>query len=129
MGQKPPTKLHTFWKGPMQVISNNGAEYKVHDLVRNHTISVPVSRLKRFEHDAERVDPLQIAAKDNEEDEVDSILSHVRDPQRKSSMDFLVKWTGYDDSENLWLPWSELRLNPKLHTYLREQNLEKLIPK
>ena len=113
----------------MRVISNNGAEYKVHDLVRNHTISVHVSRLKRFEHDTARVDPLQIAAKDNEEDEVDSILSHVGDPKRKSSMDFLVKWTGYDDSENLWLPWSELRLNPKLHTYLREQNLEKLIPK
>ena len=129
MGQKPPTKLHTFWKGPMRVISNAGAEYKVHDIVRNHTISVHVSRLKTFEHDTARVDPLQIAAKDNEEDEVDSILDHVGDPKRKSSMDFLVKWTGYDDSENLWLPWSELRLNPKLHAYLREQNLEKLIPK
>ena len=61
MGNKP-TKLHTFWKGPMRVVSNNGAEYQVHDLVRNHTISVHVSRLKAFEHDAARVDPLHIAA-------------------------------------------------------------------
>ena len=62
MGNKPPTKLHTFWKGPMRVVSNNGTEYKVHDLVRNHTISVHVSRLKAFEHDAARVDPLHIAS-------------------------------------------------------------------
>ena len=129
MGRKPPSKLHTPWKGPMRVISNKGAEYTVHDLVRNQNIPVHVSRLKRFEHDTLRVDPLHVAAKDNEEDEVDAVLAHSGDPKRKSTMDFLVRWTGYTDSENLWLPWAELRLNPKLHQYLRDNGMERLVPK
>ena len=88
-----------------------------------------MSRLKRFQNDTIRVDPLHVAAKDNEEDEVDAILAHIRDPKRKSTMDFVVCWTGYTDSENLWLPWTELRLNPKLHQYLRDNGMERLIPK
>ena len=51
----------------MRVISNKGAEYTVHDLVRNQNIPDHVSRLKRFENDTIRVDPLHVAAKDNEE--------------------------------------------------------------
>ena len=129
MGKKPPSKLHTPWRGPMRVISNNGAEYLVHDLVRNQNIPIHASRLKRFEHDTLRVDPLHVAAKDNEEDKVGAIIAHSGDPKRKSTMDFLVRWTGYDDSENLWLPWSELRLNPKLHQYLKDNGMERLIPK
>jgi hypothetical protein len=129
MGNKPPTKLHTPWKGPMRVVSNQGAEYIVHDLVRNKNINVHVTRLKKFEHDPVRVDPLAIAAKDYGEFEVESIISHSGDPKRKSSMDFLVRWSGYDDSEDLWLPWSELRLNPALHKYLRAHGMEKLVPK
>ncbi len=34
MGKRAPTKLHTHWKGPMRVISNQGAEYTLHDLVQ-----------------------------------------------------------------------------------------------
>ena len=54
----------------MRVISNNGAEYLLLDLVQNKKISVHISRLKRFEYDPIHVDPLAIAAKDYEEDEV-----------------------------------------------------------
>ena len=71
MGQRAPTKLHTHWKGPMRVISNKGAEYLLLDLVQNKQISAHISRLKRFEYDPLHVDPLAIAAKDYEEDEVD----------------------------------------------------------
>ena len=44
-------------------------------------------------------------------------------------MDFLVRWLGYDETEDLWLPWSALRNNTVLHQYLRDNNMEKLIPK
>jgi hypothetical protein len=129
MGSRPPTKLHTNLKGPMRVISNQGAEYTLHDLVRDKNINVHVSRLHRFEYDTARVDPLTIAAKDEQEDEVEKIISHTGDPKRKSTMDFLVRWTGYDHTEDLWLPWKGLRLNPALHTYLREHGMHHLIPK
>ena len=42
MGQRAPTKLHTHWKGPMRVISNQGAEYTLHDLVQNTNVTVHV---------------------------------------------------------------------------------------
>jgi hypothetical protein len=71
----------------MRVISNNGAEYTVHDLVRNQNIPVHVSRLKRFELDKSRVDPLHIAAKDNEENEVGAIKAHSGDPKGKNTME------------------------------------------
>ena len=117
MGARAPTKLHTHWKGPMRVISNEGAEYTLHDLVQNKNVTVHVTRLKKFEHDPARHIPLEIAAKDYEEDEVEKIIRHTGDPKRKSSLDFLVRWLGYDESEDLWLPWSALRNNVALHTY------------
>ena len=129
MGQRAPSKLHTHWKGPMRVISNNGAEYLLLDLVQNKKISVHISRLKRFEYDPIHVDPLAIAAKDYEEDEVELILEHRGNPKRKSDMDFLVRWLGYDETVDLWLPWSSLRTNTVLHQCLRDNALEKLIPK
>jgi len=129
MGVRAPTKLHTHWKGPMRVISNKGAEYILRDLVQDKNITVHVSRLKKFEHDPIIHNPLAIAAKDYEEDEIESIISHTGDPRRKASMEFLVRWLGYDESEDLWLPWSELRLNTVLHAYLRANGMENIIPK
>jgi hypothetical protein len=129
MGPRAPTKLHTHWKGPMRVISNIGAEYIVHDLVQNKNIPIHVTRMKAFEHDPRRVDPLTIAAKDYEEFEIEYIVTHSGNPKRKSDMDFQVRWLGYDESEDSWLPWSEVRNVPALHTYLRENGMTKLIPK
>ena len=110
----------------MRVISNQGAEYTLHDLVQNKNVLVHVSRLKKLEHDSRFVDPLAIAAKDYEEDEVELILEHRGSPKRKSDMDFLVRWLGYDASEDLWLPWSSLRTNTVLHQYIKDHNMAKI---
>ena len=40
-----------------------------------------------------------------EEFELDAILGHRK---VRGSMQFLVSWKGYDDSENMWLSESEL---------------------
>jgi hypothetical protein len=74
-------------------------------------------------------DPLAIAARDNDVFEVESIINHFGDPKTKSKMDFQVRWLGFDASEDRWLPWSEVRNLPALHTYLRANNMVKLIPK
>jgi hypothetical protein len=129
MGSRAPTKLHTHWKGPMRVIRNTGADYTVHDLTQDKDIKVHVSRLKHFDYEPLIDNPTAIAAKDYEEDEVECILSHYGDPKRKSSMDFLVRWLGFDASQDLWLPWSALHNNVKLHQYLRDNGMAKLIPK
>jgi len=76
----------------MRVISNIGAEYIVHNIVQNTEIPVHATRMKVCEHDPKRTDPLAIAARDNEEFEIDYIISHSGNPKRKSDMDFLGKW-------------------------------------
>jgi hypothetical protein len=113
----------------MRVISNKGSEYTLLDLVKNKDTKIHVSRLKRFELDTSRHNPLAIASKDYEEEPVEAILAHTGNPKRKTSMDFLVRWLGYDESEDLWLPWSALLNNAVLHEYLKANNMEKLIPK
>ena len=82
MATRAPTKQHTPWRGPMRVISNVGAEYIVHDLVQNKDIPVNISRMKTFEHDPKRTDPLAIAAKDYEEFEIEFVISHSGNPKR-----------------------------------------------
>ena len=51
-----------------------------------------------------RTDPLAIAAKDYEEFEIEFVISHSGNTKRKSDMDFQVRWLGYDESEDSWLP-------------------------
>jgi len=128
MGHRPPTKLHTQWRGPLRVVKNVGAQYTLYNMVTNKTEEVHVKRLKAFDYDPEMDNPLKLAAADYDEFIIERVLEHTGDPKRKSSLDFLVKWLGYDDSHNLWIPWKEARLNAKVHEYLRNEGLERLIP-
>jgi hypothetical protein len=97
-------------------------------MVTNKTEEVHVKRLKAFDYDPEMDNPLKLAAADYDEFIIERVLEHTGDPKRKSSLDFLVKWLGYDDSHNLWIPWKEARLNAKVHEYLKNEGLERLIP-
>jgi hypothetical protein len=51
------------------------------------------------------------------------------DPKKVTTLRFLIKWLGYDDTHKTWEPWEELRNVKILHTYLRANNLTKIIPK
>lgn len=53
---------------------------------------------------------------------VETIIAHKGGPiSKKSNLKFLVKWEGYDDSNNQWLPYWELRNNPVLFDYAYEK--------
>ena len=129
MGALPPTKLHTSLKGPFRVIMFIGPEYTILNLVTNKTEVVHVKRLQPFYYNSLVDNPQDIAAKDYQEFRVERVLKHSGDARRKSSMDFLVRWQGYDETEDLWLPWKELRDNIKLHDHLRSAGLQRLLPK
>ena len=110
--------------------SVEGDAYTLTDLV-SHKKKRPVhvSRLREFKYNSEYTDPAKIAQSDTLEFEVERILGHEGDIKRRSTLDFLVRWAGYSEEHDLWLPWSELRDNEALHSYLREKGLDKLIPK
>jgi hypothetical protein len=47
----PPTRLHTFWRGPMRVVSGNNSRYKLYDLITHKETTVHTSDMKPFVFD------------------------------------------------------------------------------
>ena len=60
--------------------------------------------------------------------EVEAVLEHHGDRNVRSTLDFLVKFHGFDEEHNLWLPYHELRDNRHLHAYLIQNRMRSLIP-
>ena len=129
LGHRPTDKLKTNLKGPYRVISNVGAKYKLWNFVTNDTVEHHIKDLRPYEVDEQFLSPNAVALKDKGEFVVESIVAHSGKPTRKSDMDFLVRWEGYTAVDDQWLPWRQLRNNPKLHEYLRQHGFQKIIPK
>ena len=60
---------------------------------------------------------------------VEKVLDHAGDRKKPTSMSFHVKWLNYDDSNNTWEPWKNLRLCDALHVYLADNDMSRFIPK
>ena len=116
-------------RGPYKVVNTIGTRYTLLDLITNKYEDVLLHRLHPFHYDQETLDPKDIAMRDREEYVVEKVLEHEGNPDLKSSLKFLVKWKGYDDKHNTWEPWKSVRLVDKLHDYLKEKGMRKLIPK
>jgi hypothetical protein len=125
---RPPSKLHSHWRGPLQVVSYEGPIYTLRNLVNNKLEDFHITNMKHFLYDPAVVDPRLVANKDYNVFDVESILKHKGKPTR-SSLQFLVKWVGYDDTHNSWEPWKNLRDNAILHQYLyNNKQLKSLVP-
>jgi transposase InsO family protein len=125
----PPSRLHTFWRGPMRVLNGNDSRYLLYDLITHKEKIYHVSDMKPFLYDPAITDPLDIARRDYMEFFIDKILAHDGDLTRKRDITFLVHWLGYADRHDSWEPYSYLRDTDQLHAYLTENNLSQLIPK
>lgn len=64
---------------------------------------------------------------DRDEYIIDSIISHEGSFTSRPTLQFLVRWSGYD--EDTWEPYANLRHTLPLHDYLRTIGHEELIPK
>jgi Chromo (CHRromatin Organisation MOdifier) domain len=84
--------------------------------------------MKQFHFDPMRTDPSDVARKDYLEFFVEDILAHRGDTKRLSTLQFRVKWLAYDESNNSWEPWANLREMEVLHKYLISKNLRQLVP-
>mgnify|MGYP002132560491 FL=1 len=129
LGMRPPTKLHTNLRGPFRVLSNVGGVYTLYDFVTQKEFQTHIKHLHPYNDDPRNPTPEAVARKVQGEFLVHSIVGHHGNPQRKSEMDFRVRWDGYTEADDQWLPWRSLRNNPKLHEYLRANGLAKLVPK
>ena len=123
-----PSRLDTLWLGPMRILEHKNSEYTLLNLITTKEKVYHAQHMRKFIFNPVNTDPTDVARRDYVEFFVQEILKHRGKPTRSSSMEFLVKWTGYEDSYNTWEPYTNLRKSEPLHAYLRAQNLLRLIP-
>jgi hypothetical protein len=59
---------------------------------------------------------------------VESILNHRGDRNRRTQMEFLVRWSGYSVEYDTWEPCGNLRDTDQLIEYLQANRMKSLIP-
>ncbi len=123
MQGRPPTKFHPRLKGPYMVANIQGDKYACRNLVTDDIEDFHVTRLREFRYDQRFVDPRDIALRDNDEYYVEKILGHSGIPTKLKTLQFHVKWRGYDAASKTWEPWKNLR-----ETEVIANGMQKLIP-
>jgi hypothetical protein len=113
----------------MRVISQKDNTYELLDLVTNKPKKYHVKDIHPFHFNPSITDPVDIARRDYLEFFIEQVLDHKGDPRRKSSLKFLIKWVGYDNTYNSWEPWKNFRDTGILHQYLRDNKMSRLITK
>ena len=125
----PPSKMQTYLRGPLKVLSRSLNTYVLENLITHKEERVHVTDIRPFNYNPDLIDPASVARKDVISTTViDRILEHVGDVNKRSTLDFKVRWEGLPESADLWLEYKELRDTEALHTYLRANGLSKLIP-
>ena len=99
----------------------------VENLITGKPFDTHISALRPFNYDPLRVIPKEIAIQNAQEFHIDRILLHRGDSNRRSTMEFLVRWLGYSEDEDTWEPYNNLRDTDQLINYLKENKLKKLI--
>jgi Chromo (CHRromatin Organisation MOdifier) domain len=124
----PDTRLHTLWRGPMKVIDHKHGEYTLLDLSTNKEKRYHSTQIKPFLFNPLRTNPTDVSPKDYLEFFIETILQHSGDIKRLSTLQFKVKWLGYDEIFNSWESWANLKEMEILHLYLIANNMKQMIP-
>jgi hypothetical protein len=125
---RPPSKLHTRWEGPFEVMSRDRNNVIIRDLTSDARREVDANRLRVF-YVGKNVDPKGVATADLGEASVEIVLEHRGSPTNRASMEFLVRWT---DSDETWEPWEQVKKLAAIDQYIRahpEARLKSLLPK
>ena len=124
----PPRKLSSKYRGPFRVVKVDRPDLiTVINIVSGKEITVHVDRLVPFvggdNHSLEYL--THVAATDETEFVIERILDHrmLKKSSKKKKVShkdyqFLVSWLGYDDTENTWEPYNNLKDTIQLQNYI-----------
>jgi len=130
--RRPPAKLLTQRRGPYVVLGRTGNTYHMKHAGDDSLLDWHASGLAEFLFDPTRVDPAVVALKDKRGFLIEAIVAHrpVHKPTKvKKHLEFLVKWKGFDDSQNTWEPWHSLTKNSICHRYCMAHKMKSLVSK
>jgi hypothetical protein len=111
------------------VVEKTDSIYIIEDLVSGKRITTHIHNLCPFIYDSDRTSPVEVAQQNEQEFVVESILAHRESRNRRSSLEFKVRWAGFGETCDSWEPYKGLIHVDKLHDYLRANNMKTLIPK
>ena len=121
-------KLQTKLQGPYQVVARRDNDIIIKDLLSHKEIRTHISNIREFKFDEERTNPVEVAMNSQQEFVIDEILEHTGDRNRRSTLNFKVRWQGFGPEHDSWEPYEYLRDTEQLHTYLRVNRMTTLIP-
>jgi hypothetical protein len=114
--------------GPYQVVNHIGNQYTIENLINGKHTNTYVENLVPFNYDPARTIPKDVAMADMREFVVEAIVDHRGDRNRRSKMEFLVKWQGYKIKYDSWEPYENLRNTNQLIAYLKKNCMRLLVP-
>jgi len=103
--------------------------YKIEDLVNGKLITTHIHNLRPFHFDPDRIDPVAVAQQNEQEFVIETVLGHRGNRQRRSTMQFHIRWAGFGEDHDSWEPYKALMHAEPLHRYLRDNKMKTLIPK
>jgi hypothetical protein len=128
----PPNKFLPYLRGPYKVVASQKDRYTIRSLITHKDEDIHVKELRTFIHNGEDEELYSVALRDHQDRYfIDSILDHKGSLQHRRDLEFKVHWTGYESSEDSWVPYAELRDTAALHKYLLDKptrDFHKLIP-
>ncbi len=101
-GPKPSPKLSHRYKGPYEVITHVKNDVTCRHLVMGHVEIFDVESLLIFPTSYEAA--YEAALRDYNQYEIDTIIGHKGNPERRTTMEFLII---FKDGDTKWIPWSQ----------------------
>jgi hypothetical protein len=109
---RPPNKLAGLYRGPLVITAIDRPDMiTVKDLISNKESVVHTSRLRVFRHpsDFDLREAIALASVDLDEFYVEKIVRHVEMGTNKKKWKFLVRWLGYEEGDDSWLNWAQVK--------------------
>ena len=122
-------KLLPRHRGPYQVMEKTDSIYTIEDLVSGKRITTHIHNLRPFVYDPDRTSPHTVAQHNEQEFVIESVLAHRGDRNRRSTLEFHIRWAGFGEAHDSWEPYKALLHTTRLHDYLRAHQMKTLIPK
>jgi hypothetical protein len=123
---RPLNKLAGLYRGPMIITGIDRPDLiRVNDLITNRESVVHTSPLRVFRHPKTMTmaEATTLAAVDLDEFYVESIVEHKRNENNLKRWTYRVRWLGYEEGDDTWLPYSSVKHLTALDEYAVAQKI------